>query len=123
MDINEQWQKGFVHDLTRNLRVISTQLSRELNLDDIIKEGIMYSCDMCLEFYRRGPFKGITPYIIDNITYNVCVAICSIVEGLSTEKMVFNILPTVKEYMSRSETFEILQQVINEYYDYYSIKN
>lgn len=67
------WQNAFKPELIDNLRRVSNDFSKQLYIIDIAKECIMYSCDMCLEYSRRGSYTGISRETINNITYNVCV--------------------------------------------------
>lgn len=110
------WQNAFKPELIDNLRRVSNDFSKQLYIIDIAKECIMYSCDMCLEYSRRGSYTGISRETINNITYNVCVAMNSIVKEFGQEQF-DEIINRVNGLMSNSTTYDILQQEINKYYN------
>ena len=71
MEINPEWQRAYRSELANNMSVKSNDFTKQLFLIDIIEECVWYSCDMCLEYYRQGPFKGFLPNTIDDISFNV----------------------------------------------------
>lgn len=115
MFINHQWQNAFKGELLNNLRNISNNFTKQLFLKDLWEECIMYSCDMCLHFYKTGPFKGITPSTIDNISYNVCVAMGSVVREFD-ESQYPNVIDKVRILMQNPEEYEELQNYVDNYY-------
>lgn len=115
MQINSLWQETFTAELVENLRKASNDFNRQLLIIDVAKECIMYSCDMCLEYYRQGAFYGITTETIDNITYNVCIAMNSVVKEFGFEQRT-EVMSRVRNLLSDPSTYEILQGEINRYY-------
>lgn len=115
MQINPVWQEAFRQELANNLGRVSNNFTRQLVMKDLWEECIMYSCDMCLHYYKTGPFKGLLPDTIDNVTYNVCMALKSMVPEFveSQHQVVFD---KVKELLKDSNTYETLQDYIDNYY-------
>lgn len=109
------WQNAFRSDLLKNIRVISNNFEKQLYINDIVIECVMYSCDMCLEYYRRGLFKGITDDTIDDITYNVCVAMNGIVKEFDV-KCWGEVMSKVNLLMGDSYTYNELQKEVDRYY-------
>ncbi|MBQ8273197.1 MAG: hypothetical protein IJZ11_01500 [Bacteroidaceae bacterium] len=118
MQINPMWQNAFKPELINNLKRVSNNFTKQLLIMDVAKECIMYSCDMCLEYYRQGAFAGITPSTIDNITYNVCVAMNSIVKEFEPAQHE-DVMKRVRAKMSDSSNYASLQQEVNRYYGNY----
>ena len=115
MQINPQWQEAFKGELIENLRRVSNDFTRQLFLKDLWEGCIMYSCDMCLHYYKAGPVNGITLSTIDNIAYNVCVALGSVVREFD-ESQYQVVYDGVRELMSAPNTYNALQQQIDNYY-------
>lgn len=115
MDINPVWQNAFKPELINNLKRVSNNFTKQLLIIDVARECIMYSCDMCLEYYRKGAYMGISASTIDNITYNVCVAMNSLVKefGVSQRE---EVMSRVRLLMEDSNTYDVLQQEVNRYY-------
>lgn len=118
MEVNLIWQESFKSDLVNNLRRVSNDFSRQLLMKDLWEECIMYSCDMCLHYYKTGPFKGFLPTTIDNITYNVCYALSKLVPefGPSTWQPVYD---SVQDLLKDPHTYDVLQERIDRYYQRY----
>jgi hypothetical protein len=115
MTINPTWQEAFRNDLRNNLSRISNGFEKQLYLGDLMEECIWYSCDMCLEYYRQGAFNGFLPDTIDNISYNVCTAMSSLVKAFGDSQRE-TVMSKVRELLRDSSTYEILQSQIDNYY-------
>ena len=115
MNINPQWLDAYRTDLRNNLSRISNGFEKQLYLGDLMEECIWYSCDMCLEYYRQGPFKGFLPGTIDEITYNVCMAMSSLVKAFGDNQREI-VMSKVRELLKEPSTYGILQSQINQYY-------
>jgi len=85
-------------------------------MKDLWHECIMYSCDMCLHYYKTGPFQGFLPNTIDDITYNVCAAMNSLLPQFNDSqwKVVFD---GVKQLLEEPRAYNALQEQIDEYYN------
>ena len=115
MEINNQWQEAFRTDLRNNLSRISNGFEKQLYLGDLMEECIWYSCDICLEYYNQGAFKGFLPGTIDNISYNVCMAMSSLVKAFGDSQRE-TVMSKVRELLKEPSTYGILQSQINHYY-------
>ena len=115
MEINNQWQEAFRTDLRNNLSRISNGFEKQLYLGDLMEECIWYSCDICLEYYNQGAFKGFLPSTIDNISYNVCMAMSSLVKAFGDSQRE-TVMSKVRELLKEPSTYGILQSQINHYY-------
>ena len=115
MEINNQWQETFRTDLRNNLSRISNGFEKQLYLGDLMEECIWYSCDICLEYYNQGAFKGFLPGTIDNISYNVCMAMSSLVKAFGDSQRE-TVMSKVRELLKEPSTYGILQSQINHYY-------
>ena len=115
MNINPQWQEAFRTDLRNNLSRISNGFEKQLYLGDLMEECIWYSCDICLEYYNQGVFKGFLPGTIDNISYNVCMAMSSLVKAFGDSQRE-TVMSKVRELLKEPSTYRILQSQINHYY-------
>jgi hypothetical protein len=115
MEINNQWQEAFRTDLLNNLSRISNGFEKQLYLGDLMEECIWYSCDICLEYYNQGAFKGFLPGTIDNISYNVCMAMSGLVRTFGDSQRE-TVMTKVRELLRDSSTYGMLQQQINRYY-------
>ncbi len=113
--INQMWQNAFSGELANNLGRISNDFTRQLYMYHITTECVWYSADMCLEYYRRGAFYGITKDTIENICYNVCYAMHGIVHEFD-EKCWDEVYEKVSKLMADSRTYDVLQQEIYKYY-------
>ena len=117
MRIREEWHEGYKTDLTRILVDLSDGGKIQLYLQDIWTAAIMYSCDMCIHYYKSGAYYGISQETIDDITYNVCYILTSIVPEFeeSQYKQVFD---GVHELVDKQniELYNILQEQIDQYY-------
>ena len=115
MEINPDWHDAYKQDLYRNLSSLSNGFNRQLFMKDLWQECIMYSCDMCLYYYKTGAFQGFLPTTIDDITYNVCAAMNSLLPQFNESqwKPVFD---GVKELLEDPMTYDTLQENIDEYY-------
>ncbi len=80
-----------------------------------MEECIWYSCDICLEYYNQGAFKGFLPGTIDNISYNVCMAMSSLVKAFGDSQRE-TVMSKVRELLKEPSTYGILQSQINHYY-------
>ena len=109
------WQNAFKPDLAKNLRRVSDGYTKQLLMLDIAKECIMYSCDMCLEYYRQGAYAGISTTTIDNISYNVCIAMGSLVKEFSSCQY-DEVMSRVRQLMANPRTYDVLQEEVNRYY-------
>ena len=109
MEINNQWQEAFRTDLRNNLSRISNGFEKQLYLGDLMEECIWYSCDICLEY------KGFLPGTIDNISYNVCMAMSGLVRAFGDSQRE-TVMTKVRELLRDSSTYGMLQQQINRYY-------
>lgn len=116
MQLNPIWQNAFRGELRNNLRRKSNDFTKQFYIVDVTTEYVMYSCDMCLHYYKEGPFYGIRPQTIDDITYNVCYAMHEVVKGFSSD-LWDEVLSKVKQLMSDSTTYEVLQQEVDKYYN------
>lgn len=116
MEINPMWQSAFYSDLRNNLNRISDGFTKQLYVGDLMEECIWYSCDMCLEYYRQGAFRGFLPDTIDNISYNVCIAMSDLVKsfGQSQREMVMS---KVRDLLREPSTYGTLQMQIDRYYN------
>ena len=72
MQINPVWQEAFKQELVNNLSRVSDHFTRQLVMKYLWEECIMYSCDMCLHYYKTGAYYGITPSTIDT-SHIMCV--------------------------------------------------
>ncbi|MBQ0046862.1 MAG: hypothetical protein KBT33_05015 [Prevotellaceae bacterium] len=115
MEINPTWQNAFRGELVQNLRRVSNDFTRQLLIIDIAKECIMYSCDMCLEYNRQGAYIGISNSVVDNITYNVCIAMNGLVHEFG-ESQRNEVMSRVRELMKDPRTYSVLQEEIDKYY-------
>lgn len=115
MTINPLWQEAFRNDLRNNLSRISNGFERQLYLGDIMEECIWYSCDMCLEYYRKGAFVGFLPNTVDDISYNVCAAMSSLIKAFGDTQR-DTVMSKVRELLQDPATYGILQSQINNYY-------
>ena len=115
MEINPIWQDAFRTELRNNLSRISNGFTKQLYLGDLMEECIWYSCDMCLEYYRQGAFKGFLPGTIDNISYNVCVAMQSLVNAFG-ENQTNTVMQKVRELLKDSSNYDSLQINVDNYY-------
>ena len=115
MEINPIWQDAFRTELRNNLSRISNGFTKQLYLGDLMEECIWYSCDMCLEYYRQGVFKGFLPGTIDNISYNVCVAMQSLVNAFG-ENQTNTVMQKVRELLNNSSNYDSLQRNVDRYY-------
>jgi len=115
MEINNQWQEAFRTDLRNNLSRISNGFEKQLYLGDLMEECIWYSCDICLEYYNQGAFKGFLPGTIDNNSYNVCMAMTSLVKAFGDSQRE-TVMSKVRELLKEPSTYGILQSQINHYY-------
>lgn len=115
MNINPIWQNAFRGELSNNLRRKSNDFTKQLYMIDVATECVMYACDMCLHYYKEGAFYGITPQTIDNISYNVCYAMHDVVKEFNSN-MWDEVQSKVKQLMTDSTTYEVLQEEIDNYY-------
>jgi len=115
MQINSTWQNAFRGELISNLRGKSNNFTRQLYIVDITTECVMYSCDMCLHFYKEGAFYGITAQMIDKITYNVCNAMHSVVKEFQPT-LWDEVMTKVRELMSDTSRYSALQREVDNYY-------
>ena len=115
MKINPTWQSAFYSDLRNNLDRISDGFTKQLYMGDLMEECIWYSCDICLEYYNQGAFKGFLPGTIDNISYNVCMAMTSLVKAFGDSQRE-TVMSKVRELLKEPSTYGILQSQINHYY-------
>ena len=97
MEINNQWQEAFRTDLRNNLSRISNGFEKQLYLGDLMEECIWYSCDICLEYYNQGAFKGFLP-------------------GTIGDSQRETVMSKVRELLKDSSTYRILQSQIDRYY-------
>ena len=116
MKINPTWQSAFYSDLRKNLDRISYGFTKQLYMGDLMEECIWYSCDICLEYYRQGAFKGFLPDTIDNISYNVCVAMNDLVKSFGKSQQE-TVMSKVRELLKDPSTYGILQTQIDHYYN------
>lgn len=115
MQINPVWQNAFRGELRDNLRRKSNDFTKQLYIIDVTTECVMYSCDMCLHYYKEGAFHGISPKTIEDITYNVCYAMHDVVKEFNSD-LWSEVQSKVKQLMADSSTYEILQHEVDKYY-------
>lgn len=115
MEINPVWHDAYKQDLYNNLYRLSDGFERQLFMKDLWQECIMYSCDMCLHYYKTGPFHGLLPTTIDDITFNVCAAMKSLLRQFD-ESQWNVVIDGVKDLLSEPITYDALQEKIDEYY-------
>ena len=118
MKVNQAWQEAFRNDIVANIKRKSNNFTRQLFMKDIWLEAKMYSCDICLHYYKTGAYKGITRDTIDDITYNVCVAMSKLIPEFD-ESQYSEVYDGVHSLLCVPETnYDILQEQINNYYGY-----
>ena len=80
-----------------------------------MEECIWYSCDIRLEYYNQGAFKGFLTGTIDNISYNVCMTMSGLVRAFGDSQRE-TVMSKVRELLKDSSTYRILQSQIDRYY-------
>lgn len=70
---NQMWVNAFQGELHNNiLRFVNN--NGEVAFTDLVKECVMYSCDMGIHFYKTGGFPSLPKGILRSIVKSVCVA-------------------------------------------------
>lgn len=68
-------RENFKNDLRRNFERKSNNFTKNLYINDIEEEAIMYACSMCIELKEQAGF--LPPPFITDITNQVCDVITS----------------------------------------------
>lgn len=101
----------FIQDLRGNLRRLSF---RGYDNEDLIKECVMYACDMCLEFQRKS--EGLlSPDWIIHITNETGEAIKTLLPEEFHEQDIQTAIAKVNHLISTFPT--VLQTEVDRYYN------
>ena len=100
----------FRKDLIKNFTDKTNNFTRELFIEDSLKEAEMYSCDMILEFKKKSGF--LTDQIIEEITIQVCESVSSIFKEFKSIHRIKCLL-SVKNLI-KDDSIEL---IVNQYYN------
>lgn len=112
--LNPRFRDHFREDLIQNLMIRSNQGTIQLYKHHVLTEGVMYSCDMCIEFHNKSDGL-LTSAWIEHISREVAEALKSILPRDMDNSDVEVIIEKVNQIMKFP--IENVQEEVDTYYN------